>query len=222
MTSDWAVQKRQVEAAVKEIDTLYAQWQTATENESKRLHARLLQDITDVRWDLEDMEKSVNALKTSPDRAKVAPSELETRASFIGSIRQKLNMIQNTLTMRAPGRAKAAAASVAHPSDILDIQAAQRRDQEQILKEQDVVLDRFHDTVQQIGTMSKQIGGELEEQNQILDEFEYEVQDTQARVTSATKYIDKLMESISSNKSWCVIIILFVILVIVLILAWAV
>jgi len=83
------------------------------------------------------------------------------------------------------------------------------------------VLDRFHDTVTQIGTMSKHIGGELEEQNQILEEFDYEVQDTQGRLSTATKYIDKLMENISNNKSWCVIILLFVALVIVIILAWA-
>jgi len=224
MAADWAVQKRQTEAAVKEIETLHSQWQTASENEAKRLHSRLLQDVGDVRWDLDDMEKSAVAVKASPDRSKVSLPEFETRQAFISQTRQKLNMIQNALSLRAPGRVKASTAGgtgVSLGPEGSDLHAAQRADQAQILKEQDIVLDRFHDTVTQIGTMSKHIGGELEEQNQILEEFDYEVQDTQGRLSTATKYIDKLMENISNNKSWCVIILLFVALVIVIILAWA-
>lgn len=47
--------------------------------------------------------------------------------------------------------------------------------------------------------MTKQIGGELEEQNTILEEFDYEVADTQGRLSNATKFVDKLLENASSS-----------------------
>ncbi|NXH15203.1 STX6 protein, partial [Bucco capensis] len=100
-------------------------------------------------------------------------------------------------------------------SHFIDEQQAQ---QQLIVEQQDEQLELVSGSIGVLKNMSQRIGGELEEQAVMLDDFSHELDSTQSRLDNVMKKLAKVSHMTSDRRQWCAIIILFIILLVVLIL----
>ncbi|KAK2543275.1 Stx6 [Columba livia] len=94
----------------------------------------------------------------------------------------------------------------------------QQAQQQLIVEQQDEQLELVSGSIGVLKNMSQRIGGELEEQAVMLDDFSHELDSTQSRLDNVMKKLAKVSHMTSDRRQWCAIIILFVILLVVLIL----
>ncbi|KFQ63723.1 Syntaxin-6, partial [Pelecanus crispus] len=94
----------------------------------------------------------------------------------------------------------------------------QQAQQQLIVEQQDEQLELVSGSIGVLKNMSQRIGGELEEQAVMLDDFSHELDSTQSRLDNVMKKLAKVSHMTSDRRQWCAIIVLFVILLVVLIL----
>ncbi|XP_075715245.1 syntaxin-10 isoform X1 [Rhinoderma darwinii] len=94
----------------------------------------------------------------------------------------------------------------------------QQAQQQLIMNEQDAELEMVSGSIRVLKNMSGRIGDELEEQAVMLDEFSYEMDNTQSRMDTVLKRMAKVSHMTSDRRQWCAIGALVVVLFIVLIL----
>ncbi|NXI71924.1 STX6 protein, partial [Anseranas semipalmata] len=94
----------------------------------------------------------------------------------------------------------------------------QQAQQQLIVEQQDEQLELVSGSIGVLKNMSQRIGGELEEQAVMLDDFSHELDSTHSRLDNVMKKLAKVSHMTSDRRQWCAIIILFVILLVVLIL----
>ncbi|KAK2490126.1 hypothetical protein MC885_015868, partial [Smutsia gigantea] len=88
--------------------------------------------------------------------------------------------------------------------------------QQLIVEQQDEQLELVSGSIGVLKNMSQRIGGELEEQAVMLDDFSHELESTQSRLDNVMKKLAKVSHMTSDRRQWCAIAILFVILLVVL------
>ncbi|KAG8550648.1 hypothetical protein GDO81_022949 [Engystomops pustulosus] len=86
------------------------------------------------------------------------------------------------------------------------------------MNEQDEELELVSGSIRVLKNMSSKIGDELDEQAVMLDEFSYEMDNTQSRMDTVLKRMAKVSHMTSDRRQWCAIAALVVVLFIVLIL----
>ncbi|NWI33836.1 STX6 protein, partial [Sula dactylatra] len=94
----------------------------------------------------------------------------------------------------------------------------QQAQQQLIVEQQDEQLELVSGSIGVLKNMSQRIGGELEEQAVMLDDFSHELDSTQSRLDNVMKKLAKVSHMTSDRRQWCAIIVLFIILLVVLIL----
>ncbi|KAM4896172.1 syntaxin-6 isoform 1-T1 [Sylvia borin] len=94
----------------------------------------------------------------------------------------------------------------------------QQAQQQLIVEQQDEQLELVSGSIGVLKNMSQRIGGELEEQAVMLDDFSHELDSTQSRLDNVMKKLAKVSHMTSDRRQWCAIVVLFVILLVVLIL----
>ncbi|CAI5776434.1 syntaxin-6 isoform X1 [Podarcis lilfordi] len=94
----------------------------------------------------------------------------------------------------------------------------QQAQQQLIIEQQDEQLELVSGSIGVLKNMSQRIGGELDEQAVMLDDFSHELDSTQTRLDNVMKKLAKVSHMTSDRRQWCAIIILFAILLVVLIL----
>ncbi|NWI84533.1 STX6 protein, partial [Pitta sordida] len=97
----------------------------------------------------------------------------------------------------------------------------QQAQQQLIVEQQDEQLELVSGSIGVLKNMSQRIGGELEEQAVMLDDFSHELDSTQSRLDNVMKKLAKVSHMTSDRRQWCAIIVLFIILLVVLILFFA-
>ncbi|XP_014638862.1 PREDICTED: syntaxin-6 isoform X2 [Ceratotherium simum simum] len=94
----------------------------------------------------------------------------------------------------------------------------QQAQQQLIVEQQDEQLELVSGSIGVLKNMSQRIGGELEEQAVMLDDFSHELESTQSRLDNVMKKLAKVSHMTSDRRQWCAIAILFAVLLLVLIL----
>ncbi|CAH6789311.1 Stx6 [Phodopus roborovskii] len=94
----------------------------------------------------------------------------------------------------------------------------QQAQQQLIVEQQDEQLELVSGSIGVLKNMSQRIGGELEEQAVMLDDFSHELESTQSRLDNVMKKLAKVSHMTSDRRQWCAIAILFAVLLVVLIL----
>ncbi|KAF7241298.1 Syntaxin-6 [Varanus komodoensis] len=90
--------------------------------------------------------------------------------------------------------------------------------QQLIIEQQDEQLELVSGSIGVLKNMSQRIGGELDEQAVMLDDFSHELDSTQSRLDNVMKKLAKVSHLTSDRRQWCAIIVLLIILLVVLIL----
>ncbi|XP_031513887.1 syntaxin-6 isoform X2 [Papio anubis] len=94
----------------------------------------------------------------------------------------------------------------------------QQAQQQLIVEQQDEQLELVSGSIGVLKNMSQRIGGELEEQAVMLEDFSHELESTQSRLDNVMKKLAKVSHMTSDRRQWCAIAILFAVLLVVLIL----
>ncbi|XP_064132632.1 syntaxin-6 isoform X2 [Loxodonta africana] len=94
----------------------------------------------------------------------------------------------------------------------------QQAQQQLIVEQQDEQLELVSGSIGVLRNMSQRIGGELEEQAVMLDDFSHELETTQSRLDNVMKKLAKVSHMTSDRRQWCAIAILFAVLLVVLVL----
>ncbi|NWR83889.1 STX6 protein, partial [Furnarius figulus] len=214
----------------------------ATREEIDWTTNELRNNLRSIEWDLEDLDETINILSVFLWRKfNLDATELGIRKAFITSTRQVVRDMKDQMSnssMQALAERKnrqallgeSGSQSWSSGSDKYsrldrELQLAnshfieeQQAQQQLIVEQQDEQLELVSGSIGVLKNMSQRIGGELEEQAVMLDDFSHELDSTQSRLDNVMKKLAKVSHMTSDRRQWCAIIVLFVILLVVLIL----
>ena len=94
----------------------------------------------------------------------------------------------------------------------------ERSKQNEIMKQQDIELDKLHQNVQIVAKIGEEINKEIETQAVLLDDIGEQSDQTDIRIVSSRRKIDEIIEKSSNWKIGCFICCLVVVLIILIIL----
>ncbi|KAM6218018.1 syntaxin-6 [Rhynchocyon petersi] len=218
---------------------------TATREEIDWTTNELRNNLRSIEWDLEDLDETINILsfEANPRKFNLDATELSIRKAFITSTRQVVRDMKDqmsTSSVQALSERKNRQALLGESggqscwtmgttdkygrldrelqlanSHFIEEQQAQ---QQLIVEQQDEQLELVSGSIGVLKNMSQRIGGELEEQAVMLDDFSHELESTQSRLDNVMKKLAKVSHMTSDRRQWCAIAILFAVLLVVLIL----
>lgn len=202
----------------------------------------LRNSLRSIEWDLEDLDETISIVETNPRKFNLDPAELSKRKAFITNTKQTVKEMKDHMSSSSVqalveqknrqallgnggGQGWSTASETKYSrldrelhsvnSQYIDEQQAQ---QQLIVEQQDDQLQLVSGSIGVLKNMSQKIGNELEEQAVMLDEFSYELDNTQNRLDNVMKKLAKVSHMTSDRRQWCGIIILLVILLVLLIL----
>ncbi|EPQ16417.1 Syntaxin-6 [Myotis brandtii] len=221
---------------------------TATREEIDWTTNELRNNLRSIEWDLEDLDETINilsmlsCLEANPRKFNLDATELSIRKSFITSTRQVVRDMKDqmsTSSVQALAERKNRQAllgdsggqkwSTGTPDKYgrldRELQLAnshfieeQQAQQQLIVEQQDEQLELVSGSIGVLKNMSQRIGGELEEQAVMLDDFSHELESTHSRLDNVMKKLAKVSHMTSDRRQWCAIAVLFAILLVVLLL----
>lgn len=214
----------------------------ATREEIDWTTNELRNNLRSIEWDLEDLDETISIVEANPRKFNLDATELSIRKAFITSTRQVVRDMKDqmsTSSVQALAERKNRQALLGDSgsqnwssgttdqygrldrelqlanSHFIEEQQAQ---QQLIVEQQDEQLELVSGSIGVLKNMSQRIGGELEEQAVMLDDFSHELESTQSRLDNVMKKLAKVSHMTSDRRQWCAIAILFVVLLVVLIL----
>lgn len=161
---------------------------TASNGEFRRVTQKLRRELKHASRQLNDLEMTVRSVERDRDQfLHIDDQELQARKAFLSSIGDLLNRMTHDLEGGAIKekleRDEEEALKLYRPQGTLgainDVEMAntnyiqdQRARTQLTLKQQDDTLVELGESVDRVGLMADRIGGELTEQNRMLEEFE--------------------------------------------------
>lgn len=224
--------KEEVTGSLKETEALFARWQQlldgGAKDEFEWVTNELQSKLKSISWDLEDLEETISIVETTPSRFNIGPGELAERKKFVSRTKERANEIRSTI-VGSKSKAKQAAQSRSAlmsgggryakldrelDSRNDDFIADQSQQQAQIMREQDEQLSQVGETIGVLKNMGTLIGNELDDQNQLLEEFDADMETTSDRLKHTLQRLDKVMGITKDGKQSCCICLLILILII--------
>ncbi|KAM3924299.1 syntaxin-10 [Leptodactylus fuscus] len=239
----FSVVRGEVQKALNTSRGLYQRWcellqesQVTSVEEFDWTTNELRNSLRSIEWDLEDLEETISIVESNQKKFKISEAELNERREFVEKTRSSLKEMRDHISSpRAQAfteRKNREALGVSQPltsdrfsrldeeimsgnSRYIEEQQAQ---QQLIMNAQDEELELVSGSIRVLKNMSGKIGDELDEQAVMLDEFSYEMDNTQSRMDTVLKRMAKVSHMTSDRRQWCAIAALVVVLFIVLIL----
>uniref|UniRef100_A0A096MNQ2 Syntaxin 6 n=1 Tax=Papio anubis TaxID=9555 RepID=A0A096MNQ2_PAPAN len=200
---------------------------TATREEIDWTTNELRNNLRSIEWDLEDLDETISIVEANPRKFNLDATELSIRKAFITSTRQVVRDMKDqmsTSSVQALAERKNRQAllgdsgsqnwstGTAEKYGRLDreLQRAnshfieeQQAQQQLIVEQQDEQLELVSGSIGVLKNMSQRIGGELEEQAVMLEDFSHELESTQSRLDNVMKKLAKVSHMTSGGVSLC-------------------
>uniref|UniRef100_A0A8V0Y535 Syntaxin 10 n=1 Tax=Gallus gallus TaxID=9031 RepID=A0A8V0Y535_CHICK len=195
----------------------------ATREEIDWTTNELRNNLRSIEWDLEDLDETINILSgANPRKFNLDATELGIRKSFITSTRQVVREMKDQMSnssMQALAERKNRQALLGESSSQSwssgpdkysrldrELQLAnshfieeQQAQQQLIVEQQDEQLELVSGSIGVLKNMSQRIGGELEEQAVMLDDFSHELDSTHSRLDNVMKKLAKVSHMTSGR-----------------------
>ncbi|KAK9403900.1 syntaxin-6 [Crotalus adamanteus] len=222
MEDPFFVVKGEVQKAVNTAQGLFQRWtellqdpSTATREEIDWTTNELRNNLRSIEWDLEDLDETISIVEANPRKFNLDATELDVRKAFITSTRQVVRDMKDQMSNTSvqalaekKNRQVLLGESRTHSwSSRMDkysrldreLQSAnshfiedQQAQQQLIIDQQDEQLELVSGSIGVLKNMSQRIGGELDEQAVMLDDFSHEVDSTQSRLDNVMKKLAKV------------------------------
>ncbi|XP_034634246.1 syntaxin-6 isoform X2 [Trachemys scripta elegans] len=229
MEDPFFVVKGEVQKAVNTAQGLFQRWtellqdpSTATREEVDWTTNELRNNLRSIEWDLEDLDETISIVEANPRKFNLDATELGVRKAFITSTRQVVREMKDqmsnssvqALSERKNRKAllgESGGQSWSSGSDKYggldrELQLAnshfieeQQAQQQLIVEQQDEQLELVSGSIGVLKNMSQRIGGELEEQAVMLDDFSHELDNTQSRLDNVMKKLAKVSHMTSAR-----------------------
>ncbi|KAF9182199.1 hypothetical protein BGZ51_004884 [Haplosporangium sp. Z 767] len=237
--------KNDVLSSLSNASTVFESWKriaqtvTSTENEELlKTKEELLQILTNIEQDLEDLDDAVRAVTENPQRFNLTTRESNARKQFVDQTRRKVQDMKTKLEKPI----KVGSAQLDRMALLEDVgsssprgyQKPTRREnmmysnakfveqeaqqQQMLFQEQDQQLDGVMHTVLNMRDIATTMNSELEDQSMLLDDLDEHVDRTQGSLQNAMKRMNHFIKQNEETKSTCCIGILIIVLIIMLIL----
>uniref|UniRef100_A0A8C6ZRN4 Syntaxin 6 n=1 Tax=Nothoprocta perdicaria TaxID=30464 RepID=A0A8C6ZRN4_NOTPE len=229
MEDPFFVVKGEVQKAVNTAQGLFQRWtellqdpSIATREEIDWTTNELRNNLRSIEWDLEDLDETINILSANPRKFNLDATELGIRKAFITGTRQVVRDMKDQMSnssMQALAEKKNRQALLGESGSQSwssgpdkysrldrDLQLAnshfieeQQAQQQLIVEQQDEQLELVSGSIGVLKNMSQRIGGELEEQAVMLDDFSHELDSTQSRLDNVMKKLAKVSHMTSGR-----------------------
>ncbi|XP_074653794.1 syntaxin-6-like [Tubulanus polymorphus] len=242
MEDPFFVVKEEVNKALNTSQGLYQRWcelvndpNSVSKEEFEWTSNELRNCLRSIDWDLEDLDETIGIVEKNPKKFKIDELELVERRQFVTTVRRSVNGMREH--MSSPKKKninenghRRQANGPSRPQDKytrLDNEIERANDkyitdtqqqQQMMMNHQDEHLNMIGTSVTVLKDMSHRIGGELDEQAVMLDDFSTEMDHTESRLDQTMKKMAKVLHMSNDRRQWIAIAVLVVILIIVLVL----
>ncbi|KAG0225167.1 t-SNARE [Mortierella sp. GBAus27b] len=245
MEDPFTIIKRDILSSLSNASTLFESWrrilQTVTSAENEELvktKEELLQILSNIDQDLEDLDDAVKAITENPQKFNLTTRESNARKQFVDQSRRKVQDMRATLgkpvKIGAAQLDRLALLEEAGPSSSpKGYQKPSRREnmmhsnskfveqeavqQQMLLQEQDQQLDGVMHTVLNMREIATTMNTELQDQSMLLDDLDEHVDRTSNSLQKAMKRMNHFIKQNEESKASCCIGILIVVLIVLLV-----
>ncbi|KAJ7686659.1 t-SNARE [Mycena rosella] len=175
--------------------------------------------LASLEADLEDLEESVKIVESTDARMfGLDDMEVQERRRYVIHVRKEID------NMRAEVASSVLPSSRPHspyPDRAVateDHQGAWAREEQQLMiREQDRTMDSIAGTLNTLAQQAGLMGQEIVEHNEMLDDLEHGVDQTDTKLSDAMRRMRKFMrQSEEKGSGWCIIILIIVLTVLLL------
>jgi len=229
--------------SLKQAHELHARWRelsaeigaTSDLDEIEWTTKELRKLLKSIGWDLIDLDETVDAVEENPAAFNISREELQSRRAFTkktkaecdrisgdiedGRVSQKLNNAKRDALMSGGTGAGSRYAKLEENAraENDNFIAGQEQQQKMVMKEQDQQLGEVSQTVSVLKTMGDAISAELDDQAELLEDFEGDLDSTGAKLSRTLAKLDKTLEISKDKKQSCCIVLLFLLMIIMIV-----
>ncbi|KAJ7719767.1 t-SNARE [Mycena olivaceomarginata] len=170
--------------------------------------------------DLEDLDESVKIVESTDARMfGLDDMEVQERRRYVVHVRKQIDNMRAEVTSsasRAPSRPHSPYPERAPPAE--DDQSAWAREEQQLMiQEQDRTMESISGTLNTLAQQAGLMGQEIVEHNEMLDDLESGVDQTDTKLSDAMRRMRKFIrQSEEKGSGWCIIFLIIVLTVLLL------
>lgn len=232
MEDPFEIVKEETEAAIADITKNLERWKKLASGtssvaiqERNSVKTKILSALDSAQNDISDLEEAVQSIESDRNRFNISQDEIMNRKRFIHMAREQCSRAREQLSNPTFGSAGpsqnvdrySAAQQSANRSNEIFIEKSMGQ-QQQIMREQDEQLSLVGKSIGRLKEIGTLIGDEVEDQNQLLDEFYGDMGQTEKRMSNVQRKMDKILEKVDGKKQNIIIGVLLVIMIIVVVL----
>ncbi|KAJ7754460.1 t-SNARE [Mycena metata] len=173
--------------------------------------------------DLEDLDESVKIVESTDARMfGLDDMEVQERRRYVVHVRKEIDNMRAEITSSAPRPSSRPHSPYpererAQPTEE-DHQGAWAREEQQLMiREQDRTIDSIAGTLSTLAQQAGLMGQEIGEHNEMLDDLERGVDQTDSKLNGAMRRMRKfLRQSEEKGSGWCIIILIIVLTILLL------
>ncbi|KAJ7485372.1 t-SNARE [Mycena latifolia] len=176
--------------------------------------------LASLEADLEDLEESVKIVESTDARMfGLDDMEVQERRRYVVHVRKELDNMRAEVASSVPqpsSRPHSPYPERVPPTE--DHQEAWAREEQQLMiREQDRTMDSIAGTLSTLAQQAGLMGQEIVEHNEMLDDLERGVDQTDSKLSDAMRRMRKFMrQSEEKGSGWCIIILIIVLTVLLL------
>ncbi|PIL23550.1 hypothetical protein GSI_14863 [Ganoderma sinense ZZ0214-1] len=228
-TDPYHAVQQEIQASLQTAGTLRASFlrirSTAREDSEELIWARneLKATLAALEADLEDLEESVNVVESTGARLfGLEETEVIERRRYVSHVRQEIE----NMRAEVEGGRRSRPASVLGPTsrpaepgpEYEDSQAEWARQEQQLMiRQQDETIDTIAGTLNTIHEQAGLMGREIIEHNEMLEDLERGVDNSDAKLSTAMSKMRKFIRQTEETKSgWCIVFLIIVLMALLL------
>ncbi|XP_063678754.1 syntaxin-6-like isoform X2 [Bolinopsis microptera] len=232
MEDPFEIVKEETEAAIADINKNLERWKKLASGtssvaiqERNSVKSKILSLLDGALNDILDLEEAVQSIESDRHRFNISQDEIMNRKRFIQMSREQCSRARDQLNNPKFGDAGpsqnvdrySAAQQSANRSNEVFIEKSMG-EQQQIMQQQDEQMDIVGKSIGRLKEIGTLIGDEVEDQNQLLDEFYGDMGQTEKRMSNVQRKMDKILEKVDGKKQNIIIGVLLIVMIIVVIL----
>lgn len=231
MVDPWTTMKELCVVQNTEVETAYQHWNDALQNTNtetnklyKKKRKQLSTKLDNANKIAGQMELAVRAISRSRGQfPNVDDDDLKNRKSYVKHTQDRLREIHTAMrsqrTRDKVGADKRAALTAASSTHALNNQSNKNGgtnantdfmqqnmdEQKEIRGQQDEILDNMSAGVDTLGNMAKTLNTQLDEEAQLLAQFELEMEEAQAKMNVVLRSMAKLLKTKNTCQLWLIV-----------------
>ena len=237
LVDPWTTMKELLIVSLREVNLAYDQFNealnktnTETDPSYKKKRKKLQTKLDSAKKIAGQMDLAVRAISRSRSQFKnVDDEDLASRQSYVSKTQSRLREVQEGIRSQrtrdkvAADRRAALTTSIqetvgrsgnsSNSNSNAGFMQQQMDEQKEIRGQQDEILDNMVSGVENLGEKAKVMNTQLDEEAQLLAQFELEMEEAQAKMNFVMRGMSKLLKTKDSCQLWLILFLLITIII---------